>query len=592
MEGLDQKIEKLEALVLNCVWQFIESAWLFFCDYAFVFGLVCGASTYLVIVMNRFLPFGKSLLFLLVQLLMPSLFFLQEFINDRWLDPEKYIELIHLGNWFFGMIAGILTALFIWRVFSTILKKIKEWLSWLSRDCLSKSNDIIDIIKNKKKFKSWNPLREFKKGKYAIGRGENGKIIYEPASLVDRSSMLVTGCSGSGKTVLVSLILSQALGLTRYSKLRRWFNLTKKAPVTCVIFDPKKDEFLSRVLLKVCNILGLSMDVIDLNSSKPSVVINDGVTFESHEEFHLSEPAFVEREEAADFHNIPEHEEIERFCRFFDPQMSLLHAFSDYQKEHPNLAKRAPSFYAHMRKIIRMGVFNAAPGKGFSIPKSFERGGVVYIHGNVRNPHVKKLMRLLLLRMMQYVESRTCQKPSRIVFFLDEFKHCLNATSLTALQTIRDKGATCIFATQAIDDVSDSNMRTPPEAIKTAILMNTRLKFCFETPEVNNASYLSQLSGLTCKKDLTEYYEINPGLAELKADYRSAKTTEQPYVHQNEFIALETGEGIYFGSGLAKKFYLAPIPVDESDYTPSPTVYESMVSLEKVDVSEITEELI
>jgi type IV secretory pathway TraG/TraD family ATPase VirD4 len=532
--------------------------------FPFYVGLIAGVLIYFVFMLRESKVIYPLVIILLVQFIYPILFFSQGAIPLEWLNNKDHISIENIQYWCIGVGAGVSVFFIIWRYLSLFLNKLGSISTISSKLVNDRGSDIRELFKQNSSFKDYNPLSYFSRKMYFCGLMLKRIPLYLSKSLITTSHILLLGATGSGKSLFAALLLSQAM----------------KFGDTVVVFDPKNDEFLLRVLSKIANSLGLPVTVIDLLGDKAQLCLYEDKTAQEHEELDCNEPPFQDRDSDGDFYNMIDRELIESFSRHYDQYKSLNYNFKTFLKNNPDCKKRAPKFYMHMQDLLRIAAINAMPGKGFPLKKGLGSGGLIFIKGAFRNPRIKKGTRMILLSIIQFIENRDRATARNVCIFCDEAGVTLNLASLQGAQTIRDKKGRFIYATQSLENLAGSEINLPPSSIKSAISENCRLTAAFEINSPDTADFLSRKSGTIRSDEESHVYETNASLSEIKLGSRTTRSTSRPLFDSNDFLALQKGQGILFGDGIAKRISVSPIKLTKKDVAPPATEFPDAQEIE------------
>jgi len=555
---------------------FLTSVFLILTTFPIYAGLATGVIMYLAYMLRDSRVIYSIVITFISQLIYPVLFLTQGYIPEEWLSNESYISLLSIKYWCGGVGAGFLAFFIIWRYISLLLNKLGSISTIKSQLGKDSNTDIRNLFKQHERYKKFNPLKYFSRKMYFCGLMIKDAPLLLSKSLISTSHILLLGCTGSGKSLFAAILLAQAM----------------KFGDTVIVFDPKNDEFILRVLAKIAKKLGLPVTVIDLLGDEPQLCLHGGKSVQEHEELDSNEPAFVDKDSDGDYYNMIDREEIQVFSRQYDQNKSLYSNFQTFLKQNPDCKKRAPKFYMHMQDLLRVAAINAMPGKGFSLQNGIERGGLIFIKGSIRNTRIKKAQRMILLAIIQFIENRDRSESRNVCIFCDEAGTSLNLASLYGAQTLRDKKGRFVYATQSLENLVGSEINLPPAAVKAAISENCRLKIAFEVNDPDTADYLSRLSGSIRSDEESSVYETNSALSEMKIGSRTTRSTTRPLIDSNEFLASQKGHGVLFGDGIAKRIRVAPIRLSKKDKTPPPTLFPGAREFEGSVGADVVGELV
>jgi type IV secretory pathway TraG/TraD family ATPase VirD4 len=148
---------------------------------------------------------------------------------------------------------------------------------------------------------------------------------------------------------------------------------------------------------------------------------------------------------------------------------------------------------------------------------------------------------------------------------LDEFKHVLSPTALTALGVIRDYDAHCLLAHQSLGDLDSCAGITRAEA-EGAVLDNTAIKIIYRLGDSSYAEKLSKNSGKKAifveqsGKNINENNHSEGGWREVHVPLIDPDVlTHLPMPSDRKGQA---SVGVIFGVGIARLFHVGYIAVN------------------------------
>ncbi len=321
-----------------------------------------------------------------------------------------------------------------------------------------------------------------------IGLGyRNGKGKKEPARVRDvpmtiapdqarKNHMAIIGASGTGKTVITTSLLVQAM----------------QAGDACVVIDPKNDEFAPGILAREAQKLNRSFAFIDLRKDVAQVNVFQGCT-RAEAEVLINTALQLENsgDPAVDFYRGEDRDACATLLDNLDQAQFNLREMVTVGADIDEVTGRQ-NFWRALKDMARLGAFDSQGGP--DLAAIIEQGGLIYIVGSVDDLRVQAAQKMLLTRIVQIIKNRDRSGAKHVHLFLDEFKYSLGQTSLRALGTIRDQRATVYLAFQSYGDLHDSGS-LPAKAVLGAAKGNTSLKLVFRLEDDETAKELSSLSG-------------------------------------------------------------------------------------------------
>lgn len=393
--------------------------------------------------------------------------------------------------------------------------------------------------------KPFDPARylDGKKGVF-LGLDEHRKPRYIPQELWRRSHIQLIGTSGAGKGVAAAVLLSQAL----------------RDGEAVVVIDPKNDEWAPHVLRAEADRLGVPFRLVDLNDSAPQLDLFDGATPDQLEELLVAGFSLAERGEAADFYRIADRQAA-RLAGFLLDDLGGETTPRELAA-HPDLVqqkKEAAGFAGKLDELARVSALSAPGARHLSA--TVEQGGCLYIVGSMRNERIKSAQRMILVRLLQLVESRDriSGTPRPVCCFLDELKYHLSRPALEGLGAARDKGLHFVLAHQSLADLRDCPADLDGEAVVGAVVENCALRITYRIRDPETAEWLASMSGTIQVDDEIRRVERNLALSEVLDPERTIRQAERFLVDQNMLLNLPPRVAVVYGAGLPSFAHICPI---------------------------------
>jgi len=557
MEKFHDAQNSLVALLLNNIFNLMSTNVLYL-------SLISGIVATLIFLRRKKTGLNIHFGAFLIVLVLPIFYALEHLFFPGLINPDSKIEIYDLISWGWINFITIIVLIPVMQALSFWIGLVVKLLTKERKEEKIISADIRRLLLKRKHAKHYNPISYFKSKLLFLGLNEKRVPQYLDWIKACVSSLLITGCAGSGKTLFIALYLCQLMAPEKH------FFWQRKNGSTIVAFDPKGDSFFLRVLTKIAKRFNLPVTFVELNLNKPIISLAEGLDAQSHAELHMIDGTFADKGTDADFHKQAEREELLLFTRFYDLSKNLDQNYKNFLDKYPDSHKSAPGFNRHIKALIELRLFSAKPGEGLNVKEVIESGGFLYIKGHVKNPLIKKAQRMLMARIIKHVETRDKKNSRHVCFSLEEAKHVVSEHVVTGIATLRDFNANFTFSCQSLTDSCQNDQNIPPEAIRESVLVNTRYKLAFETPDPELARYYSDLSGEITNHNTVKQYVRNAAFSEVDGERKSLVETQKNLIHANQFLALQPGEAVLFGNGLAQKVYFAPIKVSEDDIEPDP----------------------
>lgn len=405
-------------------------------------------------------------------------------------------------------------------------------------------NDIREVFAAGEEVYQYDPRRYFnrKKGLFVGLKIHNLKPFYIPWTDYRSTHMQVLGSTGFGKGVAAAAFLSQSL----------------EAGESVVVLDPKNDKFAPNVLYQVAQDCGAPFYLIDLGPDKPAQIniFHDCSAIDIEE---ILNTAFdmAEKGDVTDFYRLFDRKAAADVCAIAtaakrSPTLRDLVA-ATYKSKHVDVAdKKAIKFQADLEELAKLEAINAA--EGHDLAQILSQRAVIYVIGSTRKVQTVRAQKMLLLRLLQIIESRDHASARPVAMMLDELKYLLSTAVLQAVGTVRDKGCHIILAHQANDDLKDCG-GLDPNAVRGAVIVNTGLKLIYRSSDPQTLQWASDLSGTIVVKQQSSHMS-QAMFQSAEGQYRDI---ERNYITKNEILAMPKQTGMFYGAGLATIVKVSPL---------------------------------
>jgi hypothetical protein len=395
---------------------------------------------------------------------------------------------------------------------------------------------------------AFDPLRymDASKGVF-FGLNEAGVPQYVSVELWRRSHVQIIGTTGTGKGVASAVLLSQSL----------------RDGEAVVVMDPKDDEWAPHVLRAECERQGVPFRLVDLRAESPQIDLIDGATPDQLEELLVAGFALSEKGDAADFYRIADRQTARLAGQILGEEGDESWTILDIAN-HPAIRKAkeaAPGFVGKIDELARVTAISGAFERHLST--TVADGGCLYVIGSMRNERVRIAQRMLLVRLLQLVETRdrVKSKPRTVCCFLDELKYHLSRPALEGLGAARDKGLHLILAHQSLADLHDCPADLDGDAVVGAVVENCGLRIAYRLKDPETAKWLGAMSGNILVDDESRKIERNLGLSELIDSERTVRQAERFLIDVNMLLNLPAGVAAIYGEDLPFFAHICPLKI-------------------------------
>lgn len=310
-----------------------------------------------------------------------------------------------------------------------------------------------------------------------IGMAQDGQgtsyPVRLPQDLIRKNHISLLGASGTGKTKLTALVLTQMF----------------ESGDAVVCFDPKDDQFLPGILIGHANRLGRPVAYVNLRQDVAQINPFKGASKRQREQILqaalLLDPS---GNPSVDFHRGEDRDACALLISTGSENILDLAATGATIKA----VTSRTNFWREFRDLMRLEAFHTAEGP--DLLEVIQTGGLVYVVGDTDDLRIVAGQRMLLARVLQIIKTRDRDTAKQVSLFLDEFKYMLSNAALRALGTIRDHQCNLMLAYQSYGDLEDCGT-LPPKAVLGAAKGNTTLKFVFKLEDGLTAHEFSRLAG-------------------------------------------------------------------------------------------------
>ena len=372
--------------------------------------------------------------------------------------------------------------------------------------------------------------------------------MYVSWAKIRETHIQVMGATGCGKGVWLAMVAYQCI----------------LAGEGLIFLDPKNDSYSPDLMRQAALEAGKKFHLINLAIGQPPQVnLYHGASKTDIAEMKISGFDLVGMGTDADFYRGKDQDAAYEAA-------DVAAGLSDLSV--PNLYAACMSiesitdqenFCRKLQKLSNVTAFSTSTG--INLTKAIEDGDVIYIIGSATNEMVKMAQRMLLIRLIQIILQRDRSKatiPTAVV--LDEVKHIITKTSLTALGVIRDFNAHFFLAHQSIGDLNACQGVTPQE-VYGAVVDNTTIKIIYKISDPVFAQKLSLLGG-----SIKTYVEsVSKDLNQNKRPDGTWREAQAPLISADQITHLpmpsdrpnQASVGYLFGVKTAKLFFVGPVKV-------------------------------
>ncbi len=563
-------LNQLLQILKDYLYTMIDYWFLLLHNYWLLFGVLGGVFLISAISFKaKWIRLISVILFLFTIILQPLQFFVMHIWTPILLSTQYYYPVREVYVYIGGVtLSGILT-FYIYRNLYSLTDNVKEKLLKRTSLCRDGSTDVrhLDKVLPSSR-KEYNPERYFRKNKLFIGLNAKGKAVHIPIELSQSCHWQISGTTGSGKGVLAGCILTQMI----------------QHGEAVIIMDPKGDYFLPELMAKAARDAEVNKYYIDLTSDVGQWNPLAGKTPSQIEEmlsvaFNLSDKATD-----ADFYRLNDRASARIFSKSDHVDKTLRESVQEFVQDHHELLEKSPKFMQAIEELASLPVLNIK--KGLNIEKAIARGAVIYIRGTMKKPSVLILQKILLVSIIQILESRDRETARHTCLFLDEFKYLISQSAIEALGTIRDKRAHMIIAHQSLGDLKHASDGLDSEEVVASVMENCAVKITYKIQDPDTADKYARMSGTILVDDELRSFDTTSTLSEIKKPDKILRQSERYLIDTNMLQSLPQRCAVIYGNGLADFIFTSPIQVTKEEINTSPTYFEPVSDMQFRSVAE------
>ena len=382
------------------------------------------------------------------------------------------------------------------------------------------------------------------------------------------SHVLLSGRTRSGKGVAAQILLSQAIARGEF----------------VVILDPKSDNWMPHIFKDACIAAGLPYHFLDLRQSAPPQCNPfAGCDEETLENMLVGGFSLTEKGEAADFYRLADRKAARDCARWLaqHPGATARDAIlmdagrAEEEGSDGGWARTAPAFHSYMLEMAELPPVNrpATAEGGVDIATGAATGGCLYVVGDMINPRIIRMQRMILLRLLFLAKNRDQLADNRtICVFADEFKVHISRPFMTSLGASAGWGLHTILAFQSLQDLADCPADLDKDSVRGAVMENCGIQLSYAIKDPETAEWLAASTGTVLVDDESRRVQKNIALQEKVDGERTLRQADRYLIDVNMLMNLPKGCGALAVAGqLARFCYTSPVPADRTPAATTPT---------------------
>lgn len=521
-------------------------------------------------------PTLRARLFALLAL--PALVLLCAFVMIPIISEIEFDSIVTASisdmSWFAGsFLLGIGFAVVLLRSGVQILEQTKSKITKKTALERNRKTDVREIWKFlPSEIGAFDPRRFFKSEKgFFVGLDENKKATYLDYAVWKISHILLTGRTRCGKGVAAQILLWQAITRGEF----------------VVVLDPKVDNWMPHIFRLACMLSKKPYHFVDLRqSAAPQINPFAGCDAETLENMLVGGFSLTEKGEAADFYRLADRKAA-RECATWLAENRGSTARDALIENGEEWLTAAPAFHSYMSEMAELPSVNAVGG--LDIAAGEKTGGCLYVVGDMINPRIIRMQRMILLRLLFLAKNRDQINEGRtITVFADEFKVHISRPFITSLGASAGWGLHTILAFQSLQDLADCPADLDKNAVRGSVMENCGIQLSYAIKDPETAEWLASSTGTVLVDDETRTVDKNLALSETVDGRRSLRQAERYLIDTNMLMNLPKGCGVLAQVGkLASFCYTSPVPVERTQEAITPITPEAVVKSQKSVAAEM-----
>jgi len=391
-----------------------------------------------------------------------------------------------------------------------------------------------------------------------VGLDEKKKPVYINNEDSRIQHILLTGRTRSGKGVAAQIIIPQQIARGEY----------------VVVLDPKVDAWMPHAFRDACIRAGKPYHFLDLRQNAPAQCNPfQGCDAETTENMLVGGFSLTEKGEAADFYRLADRKAARQCARWLPthPGATARDAMASLGED---WAKTAPAFHAYMQEMADLDAVNARSG-GIDIAAGEQSGGCLYVVGDMINPRIIRMQRMILLRLLFLAKNRKVldAQPRTISVFADEFKVHISRPFMVSIGASAGWGLHAILAFQSLQDLADCPADLDKDMVRGAVMENCAVQISYAIKDPDTAEWLSRSTGTILVDDETRAIKKNIAQAETVDTERRVSMAERALIDTNMYMNLPSRCAVLTMPGRLARFVYTSAPKtvrSEAAITPTP----------------------
>lgn len=360
--------------------------------------------------------------------------------------------------------------------------------------------------------------------------------VYLPIDEWNEQHVQIVGQSGLGKGVLACQLLAQSL-MHQHAVF---------------VIDPKGDTFTPCVLEDMAKRYQQPFHIIDIGDEQRRAQFNLFADMTDEDVLQLFEAGFGLGDSGSRGHDHYRSLERDTMNKAVDlyreqPELTVKGLYDLFKTTYPDIDD---DFVRGLKETAGIDAIDTL--EGIRIKEVVEKGGCVYVVGSTDRNHRKRLQKMLTFAVVLFVKKTARSNRPHVTLFLDELKHCLSENVVNNFGMVRSFDGNIICAHQSLGDFKGAVGDLDGDAVKGAVVDNTRLKFIYQTKEHSTRRWAVEHTGTTFVTSKEVSRSKSHGKFTSKGTQERIQKTSRPLIDDNTMTHLAPQWALLIGVGKAK----------------------------------------
>lgn len=457
--------------------------------------------------------------------------------------PNQYFIMDKLLIWGMLFVVGIILSIYGGRILEAKFGNLMHKLTVKNSVRKGSKTDIRNMERELPTIANYNPMKyiNIKRGIF-VGLDESIQPIYLKVEDWVKRHFLIVGATRSGKGVAMQSLGIQSLMLGE----------------TLVVLDPKGDKFMPSIFKQQCDKQNLNYTYIDL--TKDTAQINLIGDIRARDLKNCLVESFSQREmgSESDVYRKNEQEFLENLANFIvsENQEATNNNNGNIQKQSlAELCKKydinrySDNYKSSVSDLNKLANVTAINANSNTLQELIDKGGCIYIVGDLLDETMKKIQRFIFCRIVQIARNHSNNNNEQeITVFADELVAHISRFVAESYTVSLGWGLKIISAIQDLKLLRGAPADLDPEFLKGAVFGNSQNKLFYRADDIQTADFLSDMTGKIIVEEEQKLVTRNNLHAERLDRQTRLVQSERNYFDRNMILNLKQFEAVFCAS--------------------------------------------